>query len=363
MKAEVIHYYAYDIGGELTTEGLTELFGRKLTPLAIEPYRRSPPGFFFYHPLATDIEPLAGTSPAGPLSMRVSVRLAEVGAMSIMVRLDAEFERIPELMAYYDIQAGGKRLDDAIRELATRVLDAVRPHLILPADKLVEPETYTAFCLGCDVLGGDTASSWLQKNRRDIVALLAEERNAGRFSEQEINESIQYQYSYFDNDAVVIDWDAALVIDAPPAYEELLYLFELGNMQLEELTEYDRILDAALDQAYDDLAPRVRPPARSRRRMIGELREIRVDLARMTDELSNTTKFFGDWHIARIYEGLARRFHLNDWTQSVSHKLRTLEGMYNMLQQERNNRWMLILETTIVGLFLLDLATLLWWAK
>ena len=44
-----------------------------------------------------------------------------------------------------------------------------------------------------------------------------------------------------------------------------------------------------------------------------ELREIRIDLARFSDELSNITKFFGDWHLARIYEAIASRFHLGDW--------------------------------------------------
>jgi len=38
-----------------------------------------------------------------------------------------------------------------------------------------------------------------------------------------------------------------------------------------------------------------------------ELREIRIDLARMNDELSNITKFFGDWHLARIYKNIAAR--------------------------------------------------------
>ena len=37
-----------------------------------------------------------------------------------------------------------------------------------------------------------------------------------------------------------------------------------------------------------------------------ELREIRVDFARLSDELTNITKFFGDWHLARIYQGLSR---------------------------------------------------------
>lgn len=362
MKAEVVHYYAYDIGGEVRTQSLRELLGRPLAPLVIAPYRRSPAGFFFYRPLAAELDPIAAVGPDGPLPVRVSARIAEVGAMSIVARTTMEWNHIRDLHAGYNLRVDGKKLDDAVRELSIRIFESIRPHVIQPTDRLVEPETYTAFCLNSEFLGAESATAWLNRCRPDVVALLAEDPDAARLSEQEVRESLQYQFSYYDNDIVVIDWDGALVIDDPRAYDELLYLFELGNLQLEELTEYDRILDAAMDRAYDDLQPRAAPPARTRRRMLAELREIRVDLARMSDELSNTTKFFGDWHVARIYEGVARRFHLADWANSVGQKLRTLEGMYNLLQQERTNQWMLVLEAMIVGLFLIDLAALVWLA-
>ena len=99
------------------------------------------------------------------------------------------------------------------------------------------------------------------------------------------------------------------------------------------------------------------------RRVVGACRGHKLDLGlrkRLSDELGNTTKFFGDWHVARIYESVAKRFHLDDWASSVGQKLRTLEAMYNLLQQERNNRVMLVLEVMIVGLFLIDLAALMW---
>ena len=89
-----------------------------------------------------------------------------------------------------------------------------------------------------------------------------------------------------------------------------------------------------------------------------ELREIRVDLARLSDELSNITKFFGDWHLARIYQGVSARFHLADWHRTIDEKLKTLDDLYQLLTAERNNRWMLILEMSIVLMFLIDLIIL-----
>ena len=113
----------------------------------------------------------------------------------------------------------------------------------------------------------------------------------------------------------------------------------------------------ALERSYRDLG---RNALRSRRDVLQELKEIRIDLARFSDELSNITKFFGDWHLARIYENISARFHLADWHKTTDEKLKTLDDMYQLLQADRNNRFMLILEVTIVLLFVLDLFILVW---
>ena len=74
--------------------------------------------------------------------------------------------------------------------------------------------------------------------------------------------------------------------------------------------------------------------------------------------MSNITKFFGDWHLARIYENVSARFHLGDWHRVIDEKVKMLDNLYQLLQHDRINRWMLILETTIVLLFIIDLILL-----
>src|SRR6185295_258714 len=158
-------------------------------------------------------------------------------------------------------------------------------------------------------------------------------------------------------DIVVMDWDAALIIDEPRDFDEILYIMELANLQLAELEAYDRILDDAVERAYRDLSIR-RIRGLSTKSVQRELREIRIDLARLSDELSNITKFFGDWHLARIYKGLSDRFHLADWHRTIDEKLKTLDGLYQILRSDQNNRMMLLLEFTIVLLFVIDLVIL-----
>ena len=86
-----------------------------------------------------------------------------------------------------------------------------------------------------------------------------------------------------------------------------------------------------------------------------ELREIRVDLARLSDELSNISKFFGDWHLARLYQALGARFHLGEWHATIDSKLKTLDDLYQLLRQDQTNRWMLLMEFTVVLLIAFEI--------
>ena len=198
------------------------------------------------------------------------------------------------------------------------------------------------------------AEDWLRRHRREVAALLTQEPDVNQLSRQEAEESTARHLSYYESDLTVLDWDAALMVEEPGRTDEILYVLELANLQLAELEAYDRILDAALERSYRDLTRR----PRRRGEVMRELREIRIDLAHFSDELSNITKFFGDWHLARLYENISARFHLGDWHRTMDEKLKTLDNLYHLLSQDRTNNWMLTLEVTIVLLFIIDLILL-----
>jgi hypothetical protein len=204
------------------------------------------------------------------------------------------------------------------------------------------------------------AETWLAQHRREVAGLLTNEPDPNTLSQQEMEESTALQLSYYGQDGVVVDWDAALLIDEPKNFSECLYLMEIANLQLAELEAYDRLIDDSLERAYRDLRSR---GLKSRVNVLRDLQELRMDLARFNDEISNITKFFGDWHLARIYQALSTRLHLSDWHRSVERKLQTLDELYGMLAQDRMNRLMLILEVTIVVLFVLDVLLIFLRAK
>jgi hypothetical protein len=310
------------------------------------------------------LPPLERIGPRGPVRIERGIKLLPVGAISITIRVPFEVEHIEDLVEYHDLQFSNGSLHQEVRQLAEEVRRELEPYYIRPVLHLAEEEAYTVFCIDSPLLTVDgtslNAENWLRANRRSVASLLTQEPDIDHLSKQEAEESTGRFLSYYEHDLVVVDWDAALILDQRQNFDETLYVMELANLQLAELEAYDRILDGSLERAYRDLATRA---MRGRSSIMRELREIRIDLARFSDELSNITKFFGDWHLARIYENISARFHLAEWHRTIDDKLQTLDNLYQLLNHDQTNRWMLVLEVTIVLLFVIDLVILFFGVK
>jgi hypothetical protein len=363
LTGEVVYLYAFDVAYEMNRFPVKELLGQPVAQFQVDASKRSPRQLFFYRPQMVRLPPLERLGPRGPVRLERIVKLLPLGAISITVRVPFSVASLDELVCFHDLRFNnGSYLYDEVRQLAEDVRTELRSFYIRPNERLGEEEAYTVFCINGPLQSTDgsgvSAEEWLHDNRREVAALLTEETDPRQLSDQEAEESTNKYFSYYERDLVVIDWDAALMIDEPRYFDEVLYIMELSNLQLAELEAYDRILDAAVDRSYRDLSA-TRFRGLQTVRVQRELREIRVDLARLSDELSNITKFFGDWHLARIYKGLSDRFHLGDWHRTIDEKLKTLDGLYQILRSDQNNRMMLILEWTIVLLFVIDLIILL----
>ncbi len=358
-RGEVVYLYAFDVAYDTARKPIRELLGQPVAQFSMDASKRSPRQLFFYRPQMVRLPPMERIGPLGSVRVERAIKLLPVGALSITVRVPFAVDHFEELVAFHDLQFSNGSLHDEVHRLALEVMGELREHLIRPQSQLPEEEAYTVFCLTSPVLNAEgnpvNAEQWFQAHRRQVAALLTQEEQMERLSKQEAEESTARYLSYYDNDLVVLDWDAALLVDEPQDFDETLYIMELANLQLAELEAYDRLLDDALDRSYRDLGER---PLRSRGDILRELREIRIDMARFNDELSNTTKFFGDWHLARIYEKISSRFHLSDWHRTIDGKLKTLDDLYQILKHDQNNRVMLWLEIAIVLLFVIDLVIL-----
>ena len=353
ITGEVVYLFAFDIAYEMRREPLRQLLGQEVAQFSVDASKRSPRQLSFYRPQMVRLPLVERSGPHGPVRLERTIKILPIGALSITVRVPFSVERIEDLIQYHDLSFGECDLESEVRQLAEDARRELAPWTIRPLQHLPDEEAYTIFAITSLPVGGHLrAARWLGEHRRTVAALITQEPDIGHLSDLEVEESTARALSYYDHDLVVIDWDAALVIDDRRGVEETIYIMELANLQLAEYEAYDKLLDQSVEQAYRDMA--TRSLFRGHRAM-APLRELRIDLARLSDEISNITKFFGDWHSARVYQVLSERFHLPDWHRSVDAKLTTIDELYQLANQDRHSRQMLILEVLIVLLFVLDL--------
>jgi hypothetical protein len=359
MKGEAVYLYAFDVANEIATDKVHDILARKPFPFEIQTARTFPKDVPLYRPL--EIEPPALPALLGGRNVRLLVRVYDVGVVSIIMRVGFEAASLADLAPHHkSVLDNGENLDQVARQVCAEVCKSLKDVLIEGSD-LYEPEAYTVFCL--TNLGGEQDSSaWLVANRRAVAELLTDTRPDG-LSEMQTSEVLRIQRSYAKTDLVVIDWDAALVVDLSGYMDDVLYVLELANLQLEEYRMMDQRLDRYLDRAYDDLKRRRFGLLGTYSATLGTLRLFRVDVTRLNDEVTHITKFFGDWYLARLYLGALERFYLNQWRQSVENRLGQLDQLYSVVNADINNRRMVLLEVLVVIFFAIDLLWIIFFAR
>lgn len=351
MKGEVVYLYAFDVAYEILTARVREILSAKVFPFEVRTEQALPRDVPLYRPLA--IEPAAPAAPLHGRAVRLMIRVYDVGVVTVLARVPFEAREPAELLPFHRaVLDDGRALDQLAADLCGEVCRSLRDFMVR-ASPPTEPEAYTVFCI-TDLDGCRDANAWLAQCRRQVAGLLAE-GEAARLSDGQVDEALRIQRSFEKTDLVVIDWDAALVVDLGGYVDDVVYALELANVQLEEFRVMDRTLDARLNQAYDDLARRPLSLFGVSSAALRSLRWFRVDLTRLADEVTHITKFFGDWYLARVYLGARERFHLDQWRASVEERLGQLDRLYSVVHAEVNERRMFWLEVVIIVLFAIDL--------
>ncbi|MCI0652613.1 MAG: hypothetical protein L0Z55_12110 [Planctomycetes bacterium] len=357
MQGEVIYLYAFDVANEIATEALRGELSGPAFPFEIRTDHTYPKDVPIYRPLA--FEPHCTARLFGR-PIRIVIRIFDVGVINVAMRVPFEVSTLRELYPYHGARADdGPPLDEMARTLCADLCETIKRHMVRSSPSAM-PEAYTVFYLS-DLDAEIDANAWFRRERRAVAGLLTE-TDPALLSPDQVDEALRINRSFQIRDLVVIDWDASVVVDLDGYADDVLYVLELANLQLEEFRVMDRRLDVHVDRAYRDLAVPHKvfgPPAQ----MLHWLRSFRVDLTKLADEVSHITKFLGDWHLARVYLGAQERFHLQQWSDSVEKRLLHLDQAYQVLQAETYERRMLWLEIAVVICFLVDLLAIFLWKR
>lgn len=359
MKGEVVYLFAFDVANEIITGKVKDILKSQPVPFEIRVDRALPKDIPLYKPLSIEHTPF--TASVAGTQVRTIIHVYDVGVVSISMRVAFEVEDLQELQPFHNLLlAAGQKLPQAARDLCTEVCKSLEEAMVQPVPP-PEPEAYTTFCL-TDIGAADNLEAWMQTHREGIAELLTE--NApGTLSSMQVDEVFRVHRTYANTDLAVIDWDAALVIDLTGYVEDVLYVLELANLQLEEYRVMDQRLDRYLNKAYDDIQHRKFKIFGAYYGILRALRTLRVDVTKLNDEVTHITKFFGDWYLARVYMGARERFHLNQWRNSVEERLKQIDALYTVAHTEISNRRMFWLEVLIVVFFAIDLLSIFFWKQ
>ena len=356
IKGEVVYLYAFDVANEIIKPRVQEILSEKPFPFEIRRDRTLPKDVPLYKPLA--IEPPPPTAPLFGASLRVLIRIYDFGVVTVMMRAAFETKALDGVMHFHNPRLeDGLTLDHVAENFCAKVCESIGDTFVGRNEFPPQPEAYTVFCI-TELSGVKDVNDWLADHRPEVAGLLTETA-AEKLSDAQVTEVLRIQRSFEKTDLAVVDWDAALVVDLNGYVDDVLYALELANLQLEEFRVMDQRLDDYLERAYQDLDRRNFAFFGAANKTLRHLRRFRVDVEMLTDEVTHVTKFFGDWHLARVYLGARDRFYLDQWRTSVEQRLAQLDKLYSVVHSEIVERRMLWLEVIIVIFFALDIAIML----
>jgi hypothetical protein len=300
-------------------------------------------------PLAVD----AGTVSIAGSELRASVRLFEFGAASVRFSLDiapgTTVDELARLAAKFD--SASPEIDSEARRV-WKVLEADLRPAIRGSHESDVTEDYSLYEIR-RVQGCTDALEALQRLEPWKIMLGEPDRPiAPTVIESHIGRAIQY----YADDAALIGWNTALVLDPDSSRDELEVL-EIATARLLEMRYYDRILARELASVYMAAEAARGSSVLFRSPFVGVARSaatLFVEMTELYDRVEGAITLVGDAYTARIYREAARRFRLEEASAAVKEKLATLARVSEILQAELTQRRGLLLEVAVVLLIVIE---------
>jgi hypothetical protein len=340
-------FFVYDVADTIDLRLLQTVGGQGVARAPLQ-LRREASSEFIQYPVVPLIVRLPDIAEIGAT---VRAKIYDFGVVSVRIS-------VPYAGSWDDYAALSRRLRrDAHLETRARaaladVLSEIAPALDEPHDAPVEDY----FVLEVDRFDRPVEATALVTQAADQLAqlLLFEERP---LVEMEVAEALRVALSYFRDDLVIVQWDAAFVYDRADGAEAIVDILEFANSQLVEFRTYDARLDEELDAIY------AMQPGRPNRRFqrgreaaerADRVRYLLVDILELTDRTSNALKIIGDAYYARLYRAAAGRLGLADWQRLIDAKLRSVAEIYRVFQDQAQYERSEFLEFIIIALIAVE---------
>jgi len=354
VSGEVVSFRIYDTGGEIDLSKVKKIFGQKPEQEKIE-FEQLAPKYINISPAPLFVNLKKRTTEifGRKVELSISARIYEVGAVSVILRISfsEELKNLVDFSKPFKISGkDDKKFSD---EIFAEIIKEIKSCISKSYEIETYPEEYMVFCVREPNMDG---SAFLNKNRETIAGILREEKNFSKLFSAEIRDATRATLSYFKNDLVIIDWSVGMIFDPTGKYEDDLLTIELANLQLLELRTYDKLIDKKIESAYKDLKSlRGFGFLKPVNKVMLEIAEMRMEMTRYIEDTMNITKFFGDYYLAKLYDLLEERLHIDEWQKTVSKKLDNLDEIYELAADRVDVQKSTWLEVLIVLLIVFEI--------
>src|SRR5438094_3449195 len=316
-------------------------------------HKRRAPQYFEYRSAPLGISQRADSiriNEAFATETQVELVIYDFGGVTVIYRIPLSGESSRLLVLSEGLYENEQLLADSRRRVED-LLNVIQP-AVSKANISAFVEDYVIFQV--DSFGEPTEDLFTHHSAHLAQILRAETRE---LSTDEVMDALWHRISFGKDDVVIVDWNAALVVDKEA--EDILTVLEFANVELLEMRFLDQRLDDALGLAYERLSKRSQKwfTFRSDPSDIRDVSQWQVDSAILFEGVNNVLKLLGDQYLARVYRLTAQRFHLKEWDASILRKLETLESIYQKISDQMVSRRMEVLEWIII--FLITISILL----
>lgn len=348
LEARIWILHAFDVSRAIALAECAAL----TTTQVVGPRRREWPQLFGLdqRPLVWQLEPVV--APLGGRDVTLAPRAIIYDFGQVSVALRGQVVGPPE--AWRDLAVALENSDevDALaRDIVDRLVARVASALRDPR-RSDDVQRYTVFQLAA-VPGGD-AAAWVAAHAGALAQALRAEVEP--LAADEIADATSRRLGYTQGDVVVIDTDAALVIDHEP--DETLAVLDFANCERLAL----RTLDDDLDHAVLDASAMMRSRTRRWRlflspwgKEVRRLTQLSFDASAELEAVENAIKLTGDHYLARVYRHAVERFHLGPFHEGIARKLNTLWNLQKVLIDQAATRRSELLEWIIIALIAFEI--------
>lgn len=354
MRGEIIYCYFYDIADRIDlnrtkahVEG-AEAFSfeehGKVVPEGVRPFEL---------PLMLDLGEKSVEVNGADLHLQVQGVVYSVGAVAIRIRLPIDgYER-----ESIDKITFSREFEDRFREISSCARSEMEKRLsghVKVKERQIF-ETYRIYFL----LG--KASDFVRENRKWIAGILLGEQNYNDLSEEYTDSTLKRRLSYYAEDTMIADWDAAFIISESGMYENELMVIDTTNVQLLEYRIYQEEVDKMIDGVNERIKGIQRSlwntlmTRRSMMKLSAEISSFYTEYKSMIDDVDKIIMSFGEWYLARLYAILSDSFKLKDIESRLEATFEMLTRIRDIIREQVSEDTSSFLELVVILLFVIEI--------